>query len=49
MNDRLKQWLDVLLGFLLGLTLMMVLAIMTTDIDTPVATDPKCETIIIHR
>lgn len=50
MNNRaIVAWLDVALGFLLGLTLCMILLVVTTDVDTPVATEPKCETIIIHR
>jgi hypothetical protein len=43
------RFLDLLLGVLLGLTGAMALVILTTDVDTPVATQPKCETIIIHK
>lgn len=46
MNSRL---LDLSLGLLLGLTGAMALVILTTDVDTPVAIEPKCETIIIHK
>lgn len=43
------HWLYVMVGFLLGSVFGMALVFYATDVDTPVALEPKCETIIIHR
>lgn len=44
-----RSWLDVAFGFLIGFVFAALLIIKMTDVDTPVANEPKCETIIIHR
>lgn len=43
------HWIYVLMGFVCGFAAMGILMVYTTDVDTPVALEPKCETIIIHR
>lgn len=47
--NSLRSWLDGAFGFLFGLTFALFVTVLTTDVDTPVANEPKCETIIIHR
>jgi hypothetical protein len=46
---RWRNWLDLAYGFFLGFVCAALLIVKMTDVDTPVANDPKCETIIIHR
>lgn len=44
-----RNWLDVAFGFVLGFAFAALVVVWMTDVDTPVANEPKCETIIIHR
>lgn len=37
------------LGCFIGVVFTLVVVVQETDVDTPVANEPKCETIIIHR
>lgn len=46
---RWRNWLDVSIGFLMGFVFAARLIIDMTDVNTPVANEPKCEPIIIHR
>ena len=46
---RLGSWYDVAFGFVLGFAFAALVVVWMTDIDAPVANEPKCETIIIHR